>query len=224
VFHSRKQSVATWLTSGVTSPNPRKSATKVNWTPIARDLDRAACDVLQILDCCYAATATKSSGGHKDTEDRLGSIHDGTANSDYRGTNEYLSSSSRDSEAHGGNFISMQPFADELLKLARKGKEFTVREWHHCIDSAIFELNKITTADPLSPKLREERGFSSPIHKIQPKERLEHSIILQPNSLDSSRQRDLDAEGDVYAKVRVVDGREAEIVYFTEEQMKKQLS
>ena len=98
-----------------------------------------------------------------------------------------------------------------------------MREWHHCIDSAIFALNQITTADPLSPKLRSDRGFSSPAHKIQPKERLEHSIIMQPKSLDSSRQRDLDAKGYVYARVNVVDGREAEIVYFTEDQMKEQL-
>jgi hypothetical protein len=195
----------------------------VNWTPIARALDRAACDVLQILDCCYAGTATKSSGSHKGTEDRLDSIHEGTANSEYRGTNEYLASSSRDSQAHGGIYYSMQPFADALLKLAKEGKEFTVREWHHCIDTAIAASNKITTADPLSSSIRGKRGFSSPTHKIQPKERLEHSIILQPNSLDSSRQRDLDAEGYVYARVKVVDGRETETVYFTEDQMKEQL-
>lgn len=195
----------------------------MNWTPIARALNRAACDVLQILDCCYAATATKSSGSHKGTEDRLDSIHDGTANSEYRGTNEYLASSSRDSEAHGGIYYSMQPFAYELLKLTKQGKEFTVREWHHCIDTAIAASNKITTADPLSPSIRGKRRFSSPAHKIQPKERLEHSIILQPNGLDSSRQRDLDAEGYVYARVKVVDGRETETVYFTEDQMKEQL-
>jgi hypothetical protein len=193
----------------------------VNWTPIARALDRAACDALQILDCCFAATATKASGSQRSTEERLDSIHDGTANSEYCGTNEYLSSSSRDSPSHGGKYHSMQPFADELLKLARQGKEFTVREWHHSIDSAIFALNQITTADPLSPSSRSDRGFSSPAHKIQPKERLEHSIILQPNSLDSSRQRDLDAEGYVYARVKVVDGRETETVYFTEDQMKE---
>jgi hypothetical protein len=221
-----------WLISGVTSPNAFTVATKVNWTPVASALGRAACDVLQILDCCYAATATKASenkidtrahGNKEDTWALLESIDDDVECSGYRGTNEYLASSSRDG-AHGGGFYPMQPFVDELLKLAKRGKPFTVREWHHDIDTAVVRSNEISTADPLSPRLREKRGYSSPAHTIQPKERLEHSVIMQPKSLDSSRQRDLDAEGYVYARVKVVDGRETETVYFTEEQMKKQLS
>jgi hypothetical protein len=195
----------------------------VNWSPIARDLDHAACDVLQILDCCFAATATKACANEEDAKALLEAIQDDAESSEYRGTNEYLASSSRDSKAHAGKYSSMGLFSTELRKLAVRGKTFTVESWYHDIDTAVVRSNEISTADPLSPRRRDKRGYSSPAHKIQPKERLEHSIIMQPKSLDSSRQRDLDAKGYVYARVNVVDGREAEIVYFTEDQMKEQL-
>jgi hypothetical protein len=118
-------------------PSPKDGPAEVNWTPIARALDRAACDVLQILDCCYAATASKARGNKKDTGALLDSINSDAESSEYRGTNEYLASSSRDSVAHAGEYSSMRPFAKELRKLAEQGKPFTVEEWHHSIDSAI---------------------------------------------------------------------------------------
>jgi hypothetical protein len=143
--------------------------------------------------------------------------------SEYRGANEYLSSSSRDSVAHSGEYSSMIPFADELRKLAKQGNPFTVQEWFHCIDTEIVKRNKITTANTPNSDDRRTRGFSSPAHKIQPKERLDHSIILKPKNSDSSQQQDLNAEGCVYARVKLVNGHETEIVYFTEDQMRQQL-
>jgi hypothetical protein len=176
-----------------------------------------------ILDCCYAATASKARGNKKDTGALLDSINSDAESSEYRGTNEYLASSSRDSVAHAGEYSSMRPFAKELRKLAEQGKPFTVEEWHHSIDSAIHASNKITTSNTPNSDDRCTRGYSSPVRKIQPKERLGHSIILKPKNSDSSQQQDLDAEGYVYARVKLVDGQETETVYFTKDQMREQL-
>lgn len=188
---------------------------------MARALDHAACDVLQILDCCFAATATKASRDKEDAEAILDSIHDDTESSEYRGINEYLASSSRDSEAHGGKYCSMGPFADQLRKLSQQEKAFTVQEWHHCIDSAIVESNAQSTATS-NYRDRARRGYSSPAYKLHPKERLGNSIVLKPKNSDSQRQ-DLEAEGYVYARVKLVNGYVTETVYFTEDQMKGQL-
>jgi len=195
----------------------------VNWTPIARALDHAACDVLQILDCCFAATTAKALGNIRDAGALLDSIHDDSGSSEYRGTNEYLASSSRASVARAGEYSSMRPFATELRKLAEQGKAFTVQEWHHCIDTFIVASNARSTANTSNFDNRCIRGYSSPAYKLHPKERLGHSIILKPKSSGSSQQQDLDAEGYVYARVRLVNGHETETLYFTESQMKEQL-
>jgi len=194
----------------------------VNWTPIARALDHAAFDALQILDCCFATTAAKALGNRQDAGALLDSIHDDAGSSDYRGTNEYLASSSRDSVAHAGEYSSMRPFATELRKLAEQGKAFTVQEWHHCIDTFVVASNARSMANTSNFDDRCIRGYSSPAYKLHPKERLGHTIILKPKS--SSPQQDLDAEGYVYARLRLVNGHETETLYFTESQMKEQLS
>jgi hypothetical protein len=197
----------------------------VNWTPIARALDHAACDVLQILDCCFAGTAAKTGRlEKKDAGAILESIHDSTKSSEYGGINEYLASSSRDSEAHAGEFSSMRPFANELRRLAEQGKPFTVQEWHYCIDSAIVVSNAQSTANTSDNAIREIKGYSSPAYKLHPRELLSHSIVLKPKNSDSSQRQDLAAEGYVYARVKLVNGHETETVYFTASQIRKQLS
>jgi len=202
------------------------SSAEVNWSRIARALDYAACDVLQILDCCFAATATKGRENKESAGALLDSIHDdATKSSEYRGTNEYLASSSRDNRSHCGEYSSMRPFANELRKLAEGGKPFTVQEWYYAIDTAVVESNEITTANTTrETNKRATRGYASPAHKIQPKERARHSIILKPKSSGLSQQQDPDAEGHVYAKVKLVNGEETARVYFTESQMREQFS
>ena len=203
--------------------SPGKGPATVKWSPIARVLDHAPCDVLQIIDCCFAATATKTRGNRQDADDLLDSLREDAETSEYRGTNEYLASSSRDNIAHAGKYSSMVPFADELRKLAKQGKPFTVQEWYHCIDTEIVERNAKSTANTSNSDDRETRGYSSPAYKLQPKERLGHSIILKPKNSDLSQQQDSDAEGYVYARVKLVNGYETETVYFTKDQMRQQL-
>ena len=86
-----------------------------------------------------------------------------------------------------------------------------------------MERNEKSTANTSNYDDRETRGYSSQAYKLQPRERLGHSIILKPNDSDSSQQQDSDAEGYVYARVKLVNGRETETVYFTKDQMRQQL-
>jgi hypothetical protein len=65
----------------------------INWTKVVNKLDTAPCDVVQILDCCYGATAIKSKV--MDETKMLDHIHQKKPEAEYRGRNEILASCGR---------------------------------------------------------------------------------------------------------------------------------
>lgn len=195
----------------------------MNWTRIARELDAAACDVVQILDCCYAATGTKTRGVGNATDAMLGSLHNDTSRSDYVGINETLGSSSRDSEAATNEYASTPVFARILRSLAERKQAFTVREWHHDIDTWIKAENDKAMSIAGEFSNTTLPGFSSPFYKLHPKESLDHSIVLRPKTAGRPQPKGVGAEGYVYAMVKLIQGDETETTYFTEDKMREKL-
>ncbi|CZR55521.1 uncharacterized protein PAC_05409 [Phialocephala subalpina] len=187
----------------------------INWTKVVHKLDTAPCDVVQILDCCYGATAIKSKV--MDETKMLDHIHQKTPESEYRGRNEILASCGRDNETAAGSSASMPLFAEVLHTLASKNLPLSIYSWFHEIDSEVVRRNTQNIPDTQYPRWA-QNWYYSPSWKCHPKEIWPRSIVLRPKSATGiSESQSSSASGYIYAKIKIEQGRPADVSYYTEE-------
>lgn len=146
------------------------SNVSVDWTEHVHELNHARCDVVQILDCCYAAGGTKGEG---DKEEEISKINR-AANSDtkseqYFGKNETLAACARESKAPVGEGSSTRLFAKVLDKLAAAETDFSIDDWYHHIDT---EVSRAFSA-------QERRKWCTPYRKMNPITYAQSSIRLR---------------------------------------------
>lgn len=190
----------------------------IDWTKIVRKLDAAPCDILQVLDCCFGGTATKSKVLQE--ANMLDHIHQATAVGDYQGTNEILASTGRDTEAPAGDFNSMRLFAEVLTQLAAEKEPISVYSWFYEVDSEAVRRNTRTLQTIQRNPRKAGKWWHGPSWKCHPKTLWPKSIILRPKSIvEPPRSQDSSDAGYVYAKIKIEHGRPTDVIYYTQKSM-----
>lgn len=182
-----------------------------------RMLDTAPCDVVQVLDCCFAATAVKS-GRHDETK-LLDHIHKETPEAAYRGKNEILASCGRDSETAAGRNSSMPLFAEVLGALASKRMPLSVYSWFHEVDSEVVRRNTQNSAQGTPRPRHPPNWYYSPSWKYFPKEIWPRSIILKPKPTTDIAES-VGTSGYIYAKIKIEMGRPTGVSYHMDKDMR----
>ncbi|KAJ4007473.1 hypothetical protein NW766_010159 [Fusarium irregulare] len=131
----------------------------VNWTEITHTLNIANCDVVHVLDCCDALSATKGIESNKETQIEIAEAADwNTDDSEYQGINETLTAGGREQRVPAGPDSLMRVFATVLRKMAARKIPITVLSWHQYI---VKELGDIRTRQGYS-------RHTEPHYKINP--------------------------------------------------------
>lgn len=150
----------------------------VNWTKLAHELNVSPCDVLQVLDCCFAATATKGDN-EKRTAELIGASNMTTQLAEFNGRNETLASCGRDYETWAGRLSSMPLFADVLSQFVPEGKSHpdfvTVDHWYHAIDSQVYKSMRLAAGG-------HAKFWRTPYRKMNPIHHCQDSIRLWTKS------------------------------------------
>lgn len=149
------------------------SYTYFNWTKVVQRLNVEECDVLQVLDCCYAGTGTKGEAERQML--RYPCME--TDQDQFRGRNEILASCGRDDSAPSGTFASMRIFASELESLARQNNCFSVDHWYHAIDSHVHV--SMVKARKDRSEADAPRWHATPYRKMNPIIEAQNSIRLR---------------------------------------------
>ncbi|KAK6080206.1 tyrosine-protein phosphatase non-receptor type 6 [Seiridium cupressi] len=135
----------------------------VNWTKIVRSLDAAPCDVLQILDCCFAGFGTKGDAENDDLK-RDPLKHLSIESKEFQGRNEILAACGRDTRTGAGENSSMKLFTQMFEKLASEQNSFTVHKWYHDIETEAGRRssNRLRWSTPywkMNPRADEPNGI-----------------------------------------------------------------
>lgn len=131
----------------------------VNWTEITHTLNIVNCDVVHVLDCCDALSATKGIESNKETQIEIAEAADwNTDDSEYQGINETLTAGGREQRVPAGPDSLMRVFATVLRKMAARKIPITVLSWHQYI---VKELGDIRTRQGYS-------RHTEPHYKINP--------------------------------------------------------
>lgn len=151
----------------------------VDWTELTSELNRGDCDVVQILDCCYAAGATKGeslvSQETFQAEKLAQAANAATDVPEFQGRNETLAACGRDTKTAAGEHSSMKLFASVLHDLAKKQAEFSIHEWYSHIDTVVGG--------------QPTRQWCTPYHKMNPPDQSQKSIVLRTKQGDGSNMR-----------------------------------
>jgi hypothetical protein len=218
---------------------------RINWTEIVKYLDRAPCNVLQILDCCYAATAVKGEAQDEQKLDHepyqaiyaekngnnavFNLISKDTSETEYLGRNEILASTGRDNPTVSGRHASMYLFAEVLDELARQRAPFSVYSWFHEVDRQVVSKNsqyhRNNRHEERDDKPVQRDWYYTPFWKLHPKETWPRSIVLRPRAIESPLNQSSSKTEYVYAKIKVENGRPTGVEsYATAEQMRSEFA
>ncbi|ROW14850.1 hypothetical protein VPNG_03825 [Cytospora leucostoma] len=142
----------------------------VNWTEVVHELNKSPCDVLQILDCCHAATATKGDKIQETTQ-LIGASNETTQAVEFEGRNETLASCGRDVDTHAGTWSSMPLFARVLADFVPENKLhppfIQVDHWYHAIDSEVYKAMRVGAKEDVADFWRTPYRKMNPIHYCQ---------------------------------------------------------
>jgi hypothetical protein len=142
----------------------------VNWTDVTHTLNVADCDVIHVLDCCDALSATKGGGTEYNMQSEIAKEANLRTNeSEYRGKNETLSAGARKERVPAGKASSMIVFADVLNEMAVKNVTITTHSWQQWI---IREVGRKWTEDG-------DARYAEPHYKMNPLHLVGQSINLQ---------------------------------------------
>jgi len=183
----------------------------INWTKVVRELDAAPCDIVQILDCCYSATAIKSKG--------IDAIHEETLEAEYCGKNEILASCWRDNPTAAGRNSAMPLFAKVLGTLASKNIPLSVYSWFHEVDSEVVmpkhsKFSEYTKASIVSELVLQ------PILEMSPERNIAQEYYAKAEICnEGSEIRSSSTSGYILAKIKIEHGRPIDIAYYVEEDM-----
>lgn len=139
----------------------------VNWTQITHTLNIADCDVVHVLDCCDALSATKGSETVQSEIAREANLH--TGDSEYHGKNETLAAGAREERVPAGKASSMKVFAEVLNEMAVKNIKITIHSWQQWI---VAKVGRVRTQNG-------DLRYAEPHYKMNPLRYVEQSINLQ---------------------------------------------
>ncbi|KAK4216882.1 hypothetical protein QBC37DRAFT_480212 [Rhypophila decipiens] len=122
---------AVWSSGPVPNSGSPPYRETIDWSEIQPYLDRAECDVAQILDCCHAASAAK------DPDDR--------------GRNEILAACVRESRTIAGPDCFCRIVARTIKRLARGGDPFCFRDLAHNVDQEVRKMNRSAATETTIP-------------------------------------------------------------------------
>lgn len=141
----------------------------VDWTELVHGLNLARCDVVHILDCCYAAGGTKGYGETTQAgEDFYQAANSATKSDQVRGKNETLAACGRETRAPAGESSSMRLFANVLNELASERNDFSIDDWYHHIDA---EVGRAVSS--------QKQRWYTPYRKMNPVKYAQSSIRLR---------------------------------------------
>ncbi|KAH7178904.1 hypothetical protein DER46DRAFT_496024 [Fusarium sp. MPI-SDFR-AT-0072] len=142
----------------------------VNWTEVTHTLNVAKCDVVHVLDCCDALSATKGIEAEKQTQiDMAKAAHLKTNDSEFHGINETLAAGAREERVPAGPNSSMKVFAMVLNEMALHNTAISILSWQQHIIAKVNEL-------------RTEQGrirYAEPHYKMNPLRYIGKGIRLQ---------------------------------------------
>ncbi|KAF4437383.1 hypothetical protein F53441_13060 [Fusarium austroafricanum] len=106
----------------------------VNWTEVTHTLNVANCDVVHVLDCCDALSATKGIEAEKQTQVDMARAADlKTNDSEFQGINETLAAGAREERVPAGPDSSMKVFAMVLREMAVQKIPISIHSWQQHI-------------------------------------------------------------------------------------------
>ncbi|VTO86849.1 unnamed protein product [Fusarium graminearum] len=139
----------------------------VNWTQITHTLNIADCDVVHVLDCCDALSATKGSETVQSEIANEANLQ--TGDSEYHGKNETLAAGAREERVPAGKASSMKVFAEVLNEMAVKNIKITIHSWQQWI---VAKVGRVRTQNG-------DLRYAEPHYKMNPLRYVEQSINLQ---------------------------------------------